>query len=54
MLTEPLRETEPTSPVPEAEPLGWVLSATGSQATVRLQAPHRGRASDAGRPARSA
>ena len=50
MLTEPLRETDPTSLVPpEAEPLGWVLSATGSQATVRLQAPDRRRGSDAAR-----
>ena len=31
MLTEPLSETDPPSLVPAApaEPLGWVLSATG-------------------------
>jgi DNA helicase HerA-like ATPase len=45
MLTESLRETDPPSLVP-AEPLGWVLSATGSHATVRLQAPGGMRASE--------
>ena len=40
MLTEPLHEADQPSPVP-AEPLGWVLSVNGSQASVRLQ-PHAG------------
>jgi DNA helicase HerA-like ATPase len=39
MLTEQLPETDQPSLVP-ADPLGWVLSVNGSQATVRLQA-HR-------------
>jgi uncharacterized protein len=39
LLTEPLPDTDQPSLVP-ADPLGWVLSVNGSQATVRLQA-HR-------------
>jgi uncharacterized protein len=46
MLTEPLQETDPPPLVP-AEPLGWVLSVNGSQASVRLQAPERAQVGDA-------
>jgi uncharacterized protein len=48
MLTEQLRETDQASLVP-AEPLGWVLSVNGSQASVRLQAPDRAQRSDGAR-----
>jgi DNA helicase HerA-like ATPase len=50
MLTEPLREMDQPSLVP-ADPLGWVLSANGSQATVRLHAPDRGSRSEGARVA---
>jgi Helicase HerA, central domain len=46
MLTEPLHEIDQPSLVP-AEPLGWVLSVNGSQASVRLQAPGRAQAGEA-------
>jgi uncharacterized protein len=46
MLIEPLQETDPPSLVP-AEPLGWVLSVNGSQASVRLNAPNRAQVGDA-------
>src|ERR1041385_4479952 len=46
MLTEPLHEADQPSLVP-AEPLGWVLSVNGSQASVRLQSPNGAQAGDA-------
>jgi DNA helicase HerA-like ATPase len=46
MLTEPLHDIDQPTLVP-AEPLGWVLSVNGSQASVRLQAPDKTRVGDA-------
>ncbi|HXW26440.1 MAG TPA: DUF87 domain-containing protein [Xanthobacteraceae bacterium] len=48
MPTELLPDADRPSLVP-AEPLGWVLSVNGSQATVRLQAPERAQRSDGAR-----